>query len=256
MPRANRYFLPGYTYHLTHRCHNREFLLKFELEKKRWIHWLFEAKKRFGLKILNYCVTSNHIHLLVVDTGNDVIAKSMQLIEGRVAQEYNHRKNRNGAFWEDRYHATAVMHEMHLLQCSIYIDLNMVRAAAINHPKEYKYTGFNEIVNHRDRYQLIDRIALKNYCGFSDLDTFLKEYKYLIDTSISVHDDRWTSNVAVGSEEYTREIKQKLGVKAKFMEVTADGNLAGLKEPQYFYFSDFDTKNSDLSFDNRVFWEL
>ncbi len=44
---------------------------------------LFEAKKRFGLRILNYVVTSNHIHLLVVDSGPDVIAKSLQLITGR-----------------------------------------------------------------------------------------------------------------------------------------------------------------------------
>ncbi len=29
MPRANRYFVPGKFYHLTHRCHDRQFLLKF-----------------------------------------------------------------------------------------------------------------------------------------------------------------------------------------------------------------------------------
>jgi len=53
-------------------------------------------------------VTSNHVHLLVKDTGGEAIAQSMQLIAGRTAQEYNQRKNRHGAFWEDRYHATAV----------------------------------------------------------------------------------------------------------------------------------------------------
>jgi len=31
---------------MTHRCHKREFLLKFDKDKNRWIHWLFEAKKR------------------------------------------------------------------------------------------------------------------------------------------------------------------------------------------------------------------
>jgi putative transposase len=46
-------------------------------------------------------VSSNHIHLLVKDTGPNVIAESMQLIAGRTAQEYNQRKNRQGAFWED-----------------------------------------------------------------------------------------------------------------------------------------------------------
>jgi len=74
---------------------------------------LFEARKRYGLCVLNYMVTSNHIHLLVKDTGNNVIPKSMQLIAGRTAQTYNQRKNRKGAFWEDRYHATAVQTDEH-----------------------------------------------------------------------------------------------------------------------------------------------
>jgi putative transposase len=52
-------------------------------------------------------VTSNHIHLLVRDgKEGEVIPQTMQLIAGRTGQEYNQRKNRNGAFWEDRYHAT------------------------------------------------------------------------------------------------------------------------------------------------------
>ena len=46
-----------------------------------------EAKKRFGLSVLNYMVTSNHVHLLVKDTGPNVIAESMQLNAGRTAQE-------------------------------------------------------------------------------------------------------------------------------------------------------------------------
>jgi hypothetical protein len=29
MPRANRHFLPGHVWHLTHRCHERDFLFKF-----------------------------------------------------------------------------------------------------------------------------------------------------------------------------------------------------------------------------------
>ena len=27
MPRANRHFLPGHVWHITHRCHRKEFLL-------------------------------------------------------------------------------------------------------------------------------------------------------------------------------------------------------------------------------------
>jgi putative transposase len=83
MPRANRHFLPGYVWHITHRCHQRKFLLKFARDRRRYLHWLFEAKKRFGLCVLDYMVTSNHVHLVVKDTGSDVIANGMQLIAGR-----------------------------------------------------------------------------------------------------------------------------------------------------------------------------
>lgn len=123
MPRANRYFLPGYVWHITHRCHKKEFLLKFARDRARWLYWLFEAKKRYGLCVLNYVVTSNHIHLLVKDTGKDIIAQSMRLIAGRTAQEYNIRKERKGAYWEDRYHATAVQSDDHLSRCMAHISI-------------------------------------------------------------------------------------------------------------------------------------
>jgi len=45
------------------------------------------------------------------------------------------RKNRNSAFWEDRYHATAIDSDGHLFQCMKYIELNMVRVGVIDHPK-------------------------------------------------------------------------------------------------------------------------
>jgi len=28
-PRARRHYIPGYIWHITHRCHKKEFLLKF-----------------------------------------------------------------------------------------------------------------------------------------------------------------------------------------------------------------------------------
>jgi putative transposase len=137
MARANRHYIPGCVWHITHRCHKQEFLLKFRKDRQRWERWLFEAKKRFGLKVLNYIVTSNHIHLLVVESGKDIIPRSIQLIAGRTAQEYNQRKKRKGAFWEDRYHATAIQTDRHLIRCLVYIDLNMVRAGAVTHPSEW-----------------------------------------------------------------------------------------------------------------------
>jgi len=124
------------------------------------VHWVFEAKKRFGLSVLNYVVTCNHIHLLVKGTGRDVIAQSMQLIAGRTAQEYNQRKGRGGAFWEDRYHATAIEADEHLHRCLVYIDLNMVHAGVVNHPEQWKESSFIEIQKPSKRYTIIDLPSL------------------------------------------------------------------------------------------------
>ena len=122
MARAKRHFLPGHVWHITHRCEKKEFPLKFARDRRRWLQWLFEAKKRYRIRILNYMVTSNHIHLLFVNGGGrDAIPKSIKVGCGRTGQEYNQRKNRNGVFWEDRYHATAVSSDRHLIQCIIHI---------------------------------------------------------------------------------------------------------------------------------------
>jgi hypothetical protein len=48
-----------------------------------------KALRSFGA---DYMVTSNHVHLLIKDTGSNVIAGSIQLIAGRTGQEYNARK--------------------------------------------------------------------------------------------------------------------------------------------------------------------
>lgn len=165
MPRAHRYHLPGYVWHLTHRCHRRQFLLKFARDRRAWRRWLYEARTRYGLRVLDYAVTSNHIHLLVRDQGRGEIAASMQLIEARTAQAFNRRKERGGAFWEDRYHATAVQGGEHLARCVVYIDLNMVRAGVVAHPAQWELGGYHEIQREPPRYRIVDRQALAEAAG-------------------------------------------------------------------------------------------
>src|SRR5262245_48475982 len=141
MARAHRIHVPSQVWHLTHRCHRRQFLLKFARDRRLWRAWLYESRRRFGLCVLDYTVTSNHIHLLVRDRDQGEIAASMQLIEGCMGQAYNRRKRRVGAFWADQYHATAVETGAHLASCVVYVDLNMVRAGVVRHPAEWEVSG-------------------------------------------------------------------------------------------------------------------
>jgi REP element-mobilizing transposase RayT len=251
MPRAQRHFLPGYAWHITHRCHKKEFLFKFSIDRQRWLHWLFEAKKRYRLSILNYTVTSNHIHLLVMNNKDpQAIPKSMQLIAGRTAQEFNRRKDRKGAFWEDRYHATIVETGEHLVQCIAYMDCNMVRAGVVKHPSEWPQSGYDEIQSPRQRYTLIDHGLLTSLLGLrspADLQKHHREYvgAYLsrIDRS---RESKWSESIAVGSRDFIEKVHRELGVRAKGRRIAGSSADSRLCEPQSPYTGNLGGKKRDL----------
>jgi len=241
MPRANRHYIPGYVWHVTHRCHKREFLLKFNKDKGRWLWWLFEAKKRYDACILDYVVTSNHIHLLLYDKGKEqAIPRALQLIAGRTGQEFNQRKGRQGAFWEDRYHATAVETNEHLIQCIVYIDLNMVRAGVVAHPSEWgTFGGYNEIQHPKKRYALIDHAELITLMGLRDLEDLIRSHAAWVDEALQqeekARDGKWTETIAVGSKGYVDFIKEKLGALFLRRRVEGKDGQYELQEPPGSY---------------------
>lgn len=257
MPRAHRHFLPGYVWHITHRCHKQEFLLRFARDRKCWLRWLFEAKKRFGLCVLNYIVTSNHIHLLVLDRGGGEIAKSMQLIAGRTAQEYNQRKGRKGAFWEDRYHATAVDTEGYLARCLAYIDMNMVRAGIVSHPVHWPTSGYREIMARPKRYTIIDMQALTELLGLSSTQHLQQVRTQWVEAALSAahlrREGAWSDSLAVGSYAFVEGIQEALGVGARHRVIDRDSAIYRLGETKAVYCVDSDVEISGLSDESAVY---
>jgi len=69
--RANRHYIPGYLWHITHGCHQKEFLLKFAGDRRRWIGRLFEAKKSLGFKAKGRSIAgSNDLYQLRENVSN------------------------------------------------------------------------------------------------------------------------------------------------------------------------------------------
>jgi len=239
MPRANRHLIPGLIYHITNRCHKREYLLRFARDKERWLHWLLRAKSCYGLTILGYTVMSNHIHLLVIEEGrSDVIPDSMGLAESRVGQEFNQRKERAGAFWGDRYQATAVESGRHFLNCLSYIDLNSVRAKIVDHPRNWRFCGYHEILKIKQRYTLINMMRLLELLEIKSREEFWSFYADLIDQSIAhgslERESKWTEAIAVGSKGFVEGIHKKVGLKStrvKIIETDQGFMLREMKNP-------------------------
>ena len=264
MARANRHFIPGHIWHLTHRCHKREFLLKFSRDRDRWIALLLEAKQRYGISILNFIVTSNHIHLIVTNsTRNDSIPRSMQFIAGRIGQEYNRRKNRQGAFWQDRYHATAIESGDHLWRCIVYVDLNMVRAGVVDHPTKWKWSGYHEIQKPRIRYRLIDHGKLLQFLDTDTLDALAKTHRRWVESQLKKgpgRQEHFSKSIAVGSKSFIQKVLRSLGTKGigrRMAETPAAGYQ--LKESMAKYgSSDLDQSEphqSASSFVNTLSWK-
>ena len=261
MARANRHYIPGCIWHITHRCHKKEFLLKFARDRKRWLQWLYEARRRYGLEILNYSVTSNHIHLLVAGgEKRDIIPNSIKLIAGRTGQEFNQRKNRKGAFWEDRYHATAVESGEHLLKCLVYIDLNMVRAGVVNHPSEWPFCGYNEIQQPKKKNILINYKRLAELLGFRSYDEVRFYHRKWVDERLyngnNVHNDKWTKSIAIGSKEFVEKLKSIMGAMAIGRKSKEVGDSYQLREPAGIYNAYFEAEKDDIAPRNTYLWDV
>lgn len=254
MPRANRHFLPGHIWHIMHRCHQKSLLLKFARDRRRYLHWVFEAKKRFGLSILDYMVTSNHIHLLVKDTGPNIIAESIQLIAGRTAQEY---QSAEGTARSILGRSLSCHGDEHLHR--VYTDLNMVRAGAVEHPSQWAHCGYREIQEPRERYSIIDLRELSSLCGFQKVADFQQAYRQWVSEAltheIGGRDERWSEAIAVGGLTFVEKVRSELGFKAAHREVTEVTGTYTLREESEAYGANFARKSEALRPEKTIFWD-
>jgi putative transposase len=199
-------------------------------------------------------VTSNHIRLLAFDNGGrNVIPDSIKLVAGRIGQEYNIRKNRRGAFWEDRYHATAVEKNSYLRKCITYIDLNMVRAGVVKHPSQREFCGYNEIQSPRKRKGIIDFDRLMGLLGFENYEDLKEAHcKWVASqtpNNLSGKDNKWTQSIAVGNRTFIETVKKALGFRAKGRKIIGADDTYELREEIARY-----GKANNQASGNRFLW--
>ena len=126
MPRASDYLLPGYIYHLTQRCHNRQHLLCFARDRDVYRAWLREGVERHRVPVYGFCITSNHIHVVAHADDVAAIAQFMHLASGATAKQYNLRKERTGSMWEHPYQCRIVTStNLRSGQCARSLPLTM-----------------------------------------------------------------------------------------------------------------------------------
>ncbi|MGF1524006.1 MAG: transposase [Leptolyngbyaceae cyanobacterium] len=106
MPRQPRQLCPGYCYHVTTRCNNREFrLTRFEC-RELLLSAIKRCQEKFRFKLYALCIMSNHVHYLIEPQEPQDLPQIMHWLNWYTAMCFNRLLNRTGHFWEKRYHST------------------------------------------------------------------------------------------------------------------------------------------------------
>jgi len=225
-------------FHITHRCQERRWLLKFEIDRRRYVERLREGARKYNVDVLDYVVTSNHVHLLLWVRDTQAVSAMMQYVQGAAGRDYNRRKKREGAFWRDRYHPTLIQNGEHLARCLFYIDLNMVRAKAVTAPAEWRCAGYHELCGDRQRYRVLNRARLCQCLGRSgDLEGFEQWYTTTLAEKLAcgyhAREPLWSECVAVGDKDWVVALAK--GVRGVGRQIVRSETVEGVAEGSESY---------------------
>ena len=142
MARPLRIEFEGAVYHVTSRGNARQDIFLDDKDREQFLKDLARVVDRFGWKCHAYCLMSNHYHLLV-ETAEANLSRGMQLLNGVLSQRFNRRHKRVGHVLQGRFKGILVEKESYLLELARYIVLNPVRAGAVAHPREYRWSSYS-----------------------------------------------------------------------------------------------------------------
>lgn len=184
----------GHVWLITHRCRDRIPMLDANRDRLLWRRWLFEARRGFGLQVLNYIARRDCVQLLVRDRGEGEIGNAMQLVGSRTSRSFHGRRHRRGAFWEDRYQAMAVDNHEQLRRQLLRIDLSIVRCRQARHPRDWDISGYQEIQRPRARYRIIDTGALMTALRIDDPEVLRRTHWRWVEDGLRTRDGTTQDN--------------------------------------------------------------
>lgn len=145
MARPVRIEYPGAVYHVVCRGNNRQNVFKDDRDRKRYLEKLVHYCELKEVRLLCYCLLSNHIHLLL-ETPQGNLSRMMQPFQTSYTLYFNRRHRRSGHVFEQRYKAFLVDKDNYLLQVSRYIHLNAVEAKLVKRPQDYRWSSYGAYV--------------------------------------------------------------------------------------------------------------
>jgi putative transposase len=156
---------------VVHRGNNKQPIFHDEEDMDRYVRLVKVYKTKWDCKILGYSLMPNHVHLLIVPSGNPGLAKAMQGISLCYTQDFNRKYKRTGRLWEARYFSSIIDRDHYLWAVVRYVDWNSVRAGIVKKPEDYKWSSAkahmlgieDPLVNPRDLEEYAERGQYQGY---------------------------------------------------------------------------------------------
>lgn len=132
----------GIAQHIIQRSDNGQVCFDSDEDIAVYIHWLYEASRRFQVRIHAWVFMTNHIHLLATPMAPGAVSKMMQNLCRRYLYYFNHTYDRTGDLWEDRFKFCLVEDGHYILHCQRYIELHPVTAGIVDDPVDYQWSSY------------------------------------------------------------------------------------------------------------------
>ncbi|WP_232501314.1 transposase [Sulfurovum sp. NBC37-1] len=105
--------------------------------------------KSFGIIIHNYCLMSNHYHLLIEITQQN-LSKFMRQLSMGYSIYFNKKNKRTGHLWQGRFKSWYVTDEAYFYTLMCYIEQNPLKANMIEDIREYPYSSYHYFLDYEN----------------------------------------------------------------------------------------------------------
>lgn len=168
MARLARIVIPGIPHHVTQRGNRRERTFFEDADYKRYRTMLGDAAKRAGAEVWAYCLMPNHVHLIVVPSGEDGLRRTFADAHRRYTGMINARHEWTGHLWQGRFGAVA-MDEAHLLAAVRYVALNPVGAGLVRRARDWPWSSVGAHLSGQDDALVTVAPLLERYGDFEEI---------------------------------------------------------------------------------------
>jgi len=143
MPRVNRVDVSDIVYHAINRANARMQIFDTEKDYLLFEKVLGEAKEKFNMRILSYCIMPNHWHLVLYPKQDGDLQKFMGWLSMTHTQRWHsqHKTIGSGHLYQGRYKSFLVQTDNYLLQLFRYVERNALRAKLVQRVEDWRWSS-------------------------------------------------------------------------------------------------------------------